>query len=140
MVWLYHSPIPVGKRGVIYLFKLFLPSVTRLEGRGGGARHGRRAGLAPCVVPAAAAVTCTQSFIIIFVYPGAKSYTVSHAHCGPRQLFPWIVLFLFSCVTLCTPLASSSSVRYRNVRSALAVSGDFFIRAFKRNFEVSDTF
>ncbi len=38
MVWLYHSPIPVGRRGVIYLFKFFLPAVTGLEG-GGPVQH-----------------------------------------------------------------------------------------------------
>ncbi len=31
MVWLYHSPIPVGSRGVINLFKWFLLAVTGLE-------------------------------------------------------------------------------------------------------------
>jgi hypothetical protein len=32
MVWLYPSPIPVGRRrGVLYFFKLFLPAVTDLE-------------------------------------------------------------------------------------------------------------
>ena len=31
MVWLYHSPIPVGSREVIFLFKWFLPAVTGLE-------------------------------------------------------------------------------------------------------------
>jgi hypothetical protein len=42
MVWLYHSPIPVRRRGVIYLFKLFLPAVTGLEGgRGGGGTPGQ---------------------------------------------------------------------------------------------------
>ncbi len=38
MVWLYHSPIPVGRRGVIYLFKWFLPAVAGLE-EGGAGRH-----------------------------------------------------------------------------------------------------
>ncbi len=31
MIWLYHSLIPMGWRGVIYLFKWFLPAVTGLE-------------------------------------------------------------------------------------------------------------
>jgi hypothetical protein len=35
MVLLYHMPILVGRRGVIYLFKLFLPANTGL-GAGGG--------------------------------------------------------------------------------------------------------
>ena len=38
LIWfgLYHSPIPVGRRGVIYLFKLFLPDATGLEEGGRG--------------------------------------------------------------------------------------------------------
>ncbi len=36
MVWLYDSPIPVGRRGVIYLFKGFLPAATCLEKGGRG--------------------------------------------------------------------------------------------------------
>ncbi len=35
MVWLCRSPIPVGWRGVSYLFKLFLFAVASLRGRGG---------------------------------------------------------------------------------------------------------
>ncbi len=38
MVWLYHSHIPAGRRGVIYLFKWYLPAFRGLEERGGG-RH-----------------------------------------------------------------------------------------------------
>ncbi len=39
MVWLYHSPIPVGWRGVIYSFKWFLPALTGLEDGGGEGQH-----------------------------------------------------------------------------------------------------
>jgi hypothetical protein len=41
MVWLYRSPIQVGRRGVISLFKLFLPAFATRRGRGvgGGGRH-----------------------------------------------------------------------------------------------------
>ncbi len=39
MVWLYRSPIPVGRRGVFDSFKLFLPCRRGLRGRGGGGRH-----------------------------------------------------------------------------------------------------
>ncbi len=36
MVWLYRSPIPVGRRGIFsYLFKLFLPAFAVHTGRGG---------------------------------------------------------------------------------------------------------
>jgi hypothetical protein len=35
MVWLYHSPISVGRKGVFYSFKLFLPAVAVLRRRGG---------------------------------------------------------------------------------------------------------
>jgi hypothetical protein len=31
MVWLYRSPIPVGRRGVFYSFKLFLPDFAALR-------------------------------------------------------------------------------------------------------------
>ncbi len=34
---LYRSPVPVGRRGVIYFFKWFLPAVAAL--RGGGGQH-----------------------------------------------------------------------------------------------------
>ncbi len=34
MVWLYLSPILVGRRGVFYSFKLYLPAFTALRGRG----------------------------------------------------------------------------------------------------------
>jgi hypothetical protein len=37
MVWLYRSPIPVGRRGVISSFKWFLPPSLRVEGGGGSA-------------------------------------------------------------------------------------------------------
>jgi hypothetical protein len=40
MVWLYRSPIPVGRRGVFYLFKFFLPAFAALRG-GGSAPCGR---------------------------------------------------------------------------------------------------
>jgi hypothetical protein len=36
MVWKYLSPIPVGRRGVIYLLKGFLSAVTGLEEGGRG--------------------------------------------------------------------------------------------------------
>ncbi len=36
MVWLHRSPIPVGRRGVISSFKLFLPVVATGRGRGRG--------------------------------------------------------------------------------------------------------
>ncbi len=36
MVWLYRSPIPVGRRGVFYAFKLFLPALTAFRERGLG--------------------------------------------------------------------------------------------------------
>jgi hypothetical protein len=39
MVWRYRSPIPVGRRGVICLFKCFQHAVTGLEKEGGGDRH-----------------------------------------------------------------------------------------------------
>jgi hypothetical protein len=39
MVWLYRSPIPVGRRGVISSFKLFLTAFPRVE---------RGEGSAPC--------------------------------------------------------------------------------------------
>ena len=35
MVWLYRSPIPVGRRGVISSIKLFLPAFHRVEEGGG---------------------------------------------------------------------------------------------------------
>ncbi len=35
MVWLYRSPIPVGRRGVFYSFKWFLPAFVVLGGGGG---------------------------------------------------------------------------------------------------------
>ncbi len=35
MVWLNRSPIPVGRRGVISLFKWFLPAFPRVEEGGG---------------------------------------------------------------------------------------------------------
>ncbi len=38
MDWLCCSPIPVGRRGVIYLFKLFIPTVAALR-KGGGGKH-----------------------------------------------------------------------------------------------------
>jgi hypothetical protein len=34
MVWLHRSPIPVGRRGVIPSFKLFLPAFAARRGRG----------------------------------------------------------------------------------------------------------
>ncbi len=40
MVWLYHSHIPVKRRGVISSFKLCLPAFATRRGRGGGeGRH-----------------------------------------------------------------------------------------------------
>jgi hypothetical protein len=36
MVWLHHSPIPVGRRGVISSFKWFLPAFPRVEEGGWG--------------------------------------------------------------------------------------------------------
>jgi hypothetical protein len=39
MVWQYHPPIPVGRRGLFYSFKLFLPACTTLKGGGGGSAH-----------------------------------------------------------------------------------------------------
>jgi hypothetical protein len=36
MVWLYRSPIPVGRRGVLFSFKLFLPAFATHTGRGEG--------------------------------------------------------------------------------------------------------
>ncbi len=36
MVWLYWSPIPVGRRGVFSSFKWFLPAFATRRGRGGG--------------------------------------------------------------------------------------------------------
>ncbi len=38
MVWLYHSPIPVGRRGIISSFKWFLPAFATRRGRGRGVR------------------------------------------------------------------------------------------------------
>ncbi len=35
VAWLYCSPIPVGRRGVISLFKWFLPAFPRVEEGGG---------------------------------------------------------------------------------------------------------
>ncbi len=35
MVWLYRSRIPVGRRGVIFSFKLFIPAFATLRGGGG---------------------------------------------------------------------------------------------------------
>ncbi len=39
MVWPNRSPIPVGRRGVISLFKWFLPVFATRRGRGEGGRH-----------------------------------------------------------------------------------------------------
>ncbi len=36
MVWLYLSPIPVGRRGVFSSIILFLPAITSCRGKGGG--------------------------------------------------------------------------------------------------------
>ncbi len=36
MIWLHRSPIPVGRKGVISSFKLFLPSFATRKGRGEG--------------------------------------------------------------------------------------------------------
>ncbi len=36
MVWLYRSPIPVGRRGVFYFLKWFLPTVVAPRGGGRG--------------------------------------------------------------------------------------------------------
>ncbi len=38
MVWLHRSPISVGRRGVIFSFKWFLPALLHVE-EGGGVRH-----------------------------------------------------------------------------------------------------
>ncbi len=39
MVWLYRSPIPKGRRGVIYSFKWILTAVAALRRREGGGQH-----------------------------------------------------------------------------------------------------
>ncbi len=39
MVWLYRSPIPVGKKGVFYSLQFFLPAIAALRGRGGDQHH-----------------------------------------------------------------------------------------------------
>jgi hypothetical protein len=44
-VWLYRSPIPVGRRGVLYLFKWFLPAFAAPKVGGGGSQS------APCAPP-----------------------------------------------------------------------------------------
>jgi len=36
MVWLNRSPIPVGRRGIISTFKLFIPAFTTRKGRDEG--------------------------------------------------------------------------------------------------------
>ncbi len=45
MVWLYRSPIPVGRRGVISSVKCFLPAFATLEEKGGGEEES-----APCSI------------------------------------------------------------------------------------------
>jgi len=39
MVWLYCSPISVGRRGIIFLFKWFQPAFSRVEEGGVGGRQ-----------------------------------------------------------------------------------------------------
>ncbi len=59
MVCLYRSPIPVGMRGVISSFKLFLPAFPRVEEGEGGGRHP--------VVPAHPTVA-GPSFSVLFLF------------------------------------------------------------------------
>jgi hypothetical protein len=39
MFSLYRSPISMGRRGIIYTFKRFLPAIAALRRRGGGGQH-----------------------------------------------------------------------------------------------------
>jgi hypothetical protein len=54
MVWLYHSPIPEGRKEAFFLFKHFLPALATPRGGGGG--------LAPCEINTA---LCIQQASVV---------------------------------------------------------------------------
>jgi hypothetical protein len=81
LVWIYRLPIPLGRRGVICSFKLFLPAFATLRGRGRGVGTlwGRTATLSgttqlPAVVYHS---ICTQTTAISSMHHATKGLLLS---------------------------------------------------------------
>ncbi len=79
MVWLYHWPNPVGRRGVICFCKLFLPDVIDVPGleEGGGRRSAPSAETPPASPPVhlgsyTRALWVSQERRHLFVCPGLQ--------------------------------------------------------------------
>ncbi len=70
MVWQHRSAIPVGRRGVISLFKWFLPAVATCSGRGGGSTPcGFHQTIQYCILKIFHQLSCTEN-MCSKIHPG----------------------------------------------------------------------